>query len=288
MNQKNGQLNISNNIDNIIVKLLLPITKSLLIKTKELEEKKNEFKKEMIDMKNRKQALIQKKKRILKQIAIHEKNLNGDFSNSKLCQELLINYINFVDKKETDFIKSKEDFHELKLRKKQIEFKQELIRLIKEKKNIPSKNKIKKKYTFDYLKNSNHNESYSMPKNKKYNQSFSLEKPKNNYLSKGVTSAITPDVNTIQKSEKNKNFYQRNQSAENMQTIQRNKTDISKEIETLINNYSSKKDIKVYNSESTENFDEGLNQLKVINNDMKEIEKGLKEMVSNISIDDNE
>ena len=288
MNQKNRQLNISNNIDNIIVKLLLPITKSLLIKTKELEEKKNEFKKEMIDMKNRKQALIQKKKRILKQIAIHEKNLNGDFSNSKLCQELLINYINFVDKKETDFIKSKEDFHELKLRKKQIEFKQELIRLIKEKKNIPSKNKIKKKYTFDYLKNSNHNASYSMPKNKKYNQSFSLEKPKNNYLSKGVTSAITPDVNTIQKSEKNKNFYQRNQSAENMQTIQRNKTDISKEIETLINNYSSKKDIKVYNSESTENFDEGLNQLKVINNDMKEIEKGLKEMVSNISIDDNE
>ena len=288
MNQKNGQLNISNNIDNIIVKLLLPITKSLLIKKKELEEKKNEFKKEMIDMKNRKQALIQKKKRILKQIAIHEKNLNGDFSNSKLCQELLINYINFVDKKETDFIKSKEDFHELKLRKKQIEFKQELIRLIKEKKNIPSKNKIKKKYTFDYLKNSNHNASYSMPKNKKYNQSFSLEKPKNNYLSKGVTSAITPDVNTIQKSEKNKNFYQRNQSAENMQTIQRNKTDISKEIETLINNYSSKKDIKVYNSESTENFDEGLNQLKVINNDMKEIEKGLKEMVSNISIDDNE
>ena len=288
MNQKNGQLNISNNIDNIIVKFLLPITKSLLIKTKELEEKKNEFKKEMIDMKNRKQALIQKKKRILKQIAIHEKNLNGDFSNSKLCQELLINYINFVDKKETDFIKSKEDFHELKLRKKQIEFKQELIRLIKEKKNIPSKNKIKKKYTFDYLKNSNHNASYSMPKNKKYNQSFSLEKPKNNYLSKGVTSAITPDVNTIQKSEKNKNFYQRNQSAENMQTIQRNKTDISKEIETLINNYSSKKDIKVYNSESTENFDEGLNQLKVINNDMKEIEKGLKEMVSNISIDDNE
>ena len=288
MNQKNGQLNISNNIDNIIVKLLLPITKSLLIKTKELEEKKNEFKKEMIDMKNRKQALIQKKKRILKQIAIHEKNLNGDFSNSKLCQELLINYINFVDKKETDFIKSKEDFHELKLRKKQIEFKQELIRLIKEKKNIPSKNKIKKKYTFDYLKNSNHNASYSMPKNKKYNQSFSLEKPKNNYLSKGVTSAITPDINTIQKSEKNKNFYQRNQSAENMQTIQRNKTDISKEIETLINNYSSKKDIKVYNSESTENFDEGLNQLKVINNDMKEIEKGLKEMVSNISIDDNE
>ena len=288
MNQKNGQLNISNNIDNIIVKLLLPITKSLLIKTKELEEKKNEFKKEMIDMKNRKQALIQKKKRILKQIAIHEKNLNGDFSNSKLCQELLINYINFVDKKETDFIKSKEDFHELKLRKKQIEFKQELIRLIKEKKTISSKNKIKKKYTFDYLKNSNHNASYSMPKNKKYNQSFSLEKPKNNYLSKGVTSAITPDVNTIQKSEKNKNFYQRNQSAENMQTIQRNKTDISKEIETLINNYSSKKDIKVYNSESTENFDEGLNQLKVINNDMKEIEKGLKEMVSNISIDDNE
>ena len=45
MNQKNGQLNISNNIDNIIVKLLLHITKSLLIKTKELEEKKMNSKK---------------------------------------------------------------------------------------------------------------------------------------------------------------------------------------------------------------------------------------------------
>ena len=45
MNQKNGQLNISNNIDNIIVKLLLPITKNLLIKTKELEEKKMNSKK---------------------------------------------------------------------------------------------------------------------------------------------------------------------------------------------------------------------------------------------------
>ena len=288
MQENNDQVNITNELNNIIIKILLPITKNLLDKTKELKEKKFEFRKELNEMKFRKQALIQKRKRLMKQKAIHEKNLNGDLSNTKVCEELLINYINFVDKKETDFIKSKEDFHELKLRKKQIEFKQELIRLIKEKKNIPSKNKIKKKYTFDYLKNSNHNASYSMPKNKKYNQSFSLEKPKNNYLSKGVTSAITPDVNTIQKSEKNKNFYQRNQSAENMQTIQRNKTDISKEIETLINNYSSKKDIKVYNSESTENFDEGLNQLKVINNDMKEIEKGLKEMVSNISIDDNE
>ena len=40
MNQKNGQLNISNNIDNIIVKLLLPITKSLLIKNKNIKNVK--------------------------------------------------------------------------------------------------------------------------------------------------------------------------------------------------------------------------------------------------------
>ena len=126
MQENNEQINISNELNDIIVKMLLPITQNLLIKTKELKEKKIEFRKELSEMKFRKQALIQKRKRLMKQKAIHEKNLNGDLGNTKVCEDLLINYINFVDRKENDFIKSKEDFYELKLRKKQLEFNQEL------------------------------------------------------------------------------------------------------------------------------------------------------------------
>ena len=290
MKQKIDQLNISNDIDNIIVTYLLPITKNLLIKTKELEEKRNEFRKEMIEMKHKKEALIQKKKRLAKQIAIHEKNLNGDFSNSKLCQELLINYINFVDRKETEFIKSKEDFYEIKLRKKQLELKKDIIELIKEKINSENKTRIKKKYTHDFIKSLNQSTSHSIPKNKKYkmNQSFSIEKPKNNYLSKGITTTITPDSNTNKKNDKSKIYYKRNKSCENMKTNRKNRTNISREIDTLINNYSSKKDVKSYGSASSETLKEGLCTLKVINNNMKEIEDSLKKMVSNISIDDNE
>ena len=54
---------ITNELDDIIVKFLLPITNSLLMKTKEIREKKQEFKKELNEMRHRKQALIQKRKK---------------------------------------------------------------------------------------------------------------------------------------------------------------------------------------------------------------------------------
>ena len=73
MQENNEQINISNELNDIIVKMLLPITQNLLIKTKELKEKKIEFRKELSEMKFRKQALIQKRKRLMKQKAIHEK-----------------------------------------------------------------------------------------------------------------------------------------------------------------------------------------------------------------------
>ena len=71
--------------------------------------------------------------------------------------------------------------------------------------------------------------------------------------------------------------------------MSKNKNNISKEIETLINNYSSKKNIEQsYNSESSENYDEGLSQLKEINKETKEIEKEMKEMMNSILTDENE
>ena len=139
LNNDHDHNDISNELDDIIVKMLIPITNSLLMKTKELREKKLEFRKELNEMKHKRQALIQKRKRLEKQKTIHEKNLNGDFSNTKVCEELLINYINFVDKKESDFIKSKDDFYELKLRTKKLQFNYDLINLIKEKSNIEKK-----------------------------------------------------------------------------------------------------------------------------------------------------
>ena len=128
----------------------------------------------------------------MKQKAIHEKNLNGDLSNSKLCEELLINYINFVDRKETDFIKSKEDFYEMKLRKKQLDFKKELIYLIKEKTNLEKGKKLEKNDSYEYM-NKLTKSSRSLSKDYKYiNHNFSLEKSKNKSLTKSITT-ITPE-----------------------------------------------------------------------------------------------
>ena len=111
MQQNNDQINISNDLDDIIVKFLLPITNSLLMKTKELKEKKLEFRKELTELKHKKQALIQKKKRLMKQKLIHEKNLNSDFSNSKVCEELLINYINFVTPAEKEQLEEIQNYY---------------------------------------------------------------------------------------------------------------------------------------------------------------------------------
>ena len=291
MQENNDQVNITNELNNIIIKILLPITKNLLDKTKELKEKKFEFRKELNEMKFRKQALIQKRKRLMKQKAIHEKNLNGDLSNTKVCEELLINYINFVDKKESDFIKSKEDFYELKLRKKQLEFNQELINIIKEKSNYDKTKKMKKKNSYEFIKRLDKS-TYSISNMKNPYRSFSIEKPKNRKsLTKAITT-ITPskiELDEFNKKSKGKISHQRNKSFDNDKTMSKNKNNISKEIETLINNYSSKKNIEQsYNSESSENYDEGLSQLKEINKETKEIEKEMKEMMNSILTDENE
>ena len=291
MQENNEQINISNELNDIIIKMLLPITQNLLIKTKELKEKKIEFKKELSEMKFRKQALIQKRKRLMKQKAIHKKNLNGDLGNTKVCEDLLINYINFVDRKENDFIKSKEDFYELKLRKKQLEFNQELINLIKEKSILEKRKKFQKKNSFDFSKRLDKS-GYSISNMKNQNKSFSIQKPKN---SKSLTKAVTTisptktENDEYQIKPKKKNSYQRNKSFDNEKTMSKNRADISKEIEKLINNYSSKKNHEnSYDQESSENYDEGLSQLKEINKETKEIEKELKEMMNSILTDDNE
>ena len=291
MQENNDQVNITNELNNIIIKILLPITKNLLDKTKELKEKKFEFRKELNEMKFRKQALIQKRKRLMKQKAIHEKNLNGDLSNTKVCEELLINYINFVDKKESDFIKSKEDFYELKLRKKQLEFNQELINIIKEKSNYDKTKKMKKKNSYEFIKRLDKS-TYSISNMKNPYRSFSIEKPKNSKSFTKAITTITPskiELDEFNKKSKGKISHQRNKSFDNDKTMSKNKNNISKEIETLINNYSSKKNIEQsYNSESSENYDEGLSQLKEINKETKEIEKEMKEMMNSILTDENE
>ena len=283
--------NISNECNDIIVKMLLPLTNSLLLKTKELREKKLEFRKELIEMNHRKKALIQKKKRLKKQKTIHEKNLNGDLSNTKVCEDLLINYINFVEKKEADFIKSKEDFYELKLRKKQLEFNQNLLRLIQEKSYIEKKNNLEKKDSFECLKKLNKT-SHSIEKNNHYNnKSFSIDKSNDKSVTKTITT-ITPnktDHHSFIKKDKKENSYVRNKSIENDKN-NKNQMNISREIEKLINNYTSKKkeEDKSYNSETIDNFNDGLVQMKEINKEMKDIEKDLKDVMNNLLTDENE
>ena len=291
LNNDHDHNDISNELDDIIVKMLIPITNSLLMKTKELREKKLEFRKELNEMKHKRQALIQKRKRLEKQKTIHEKNLNGDFSNTKVCEELLINYINFVDKKESDFIKSKDDFYELKLRSKKLPFNYDLINLIKEKSNIEKKKKLEIKDSFECMNRINKS-SYSVSKNNNnINKSFSIDKSYNKSLTKTITT-VTPnktDINSFKKNDKNKNSYMRNKSSDNNRNSNKGRTDISREIEHLINNYTSKKkDAKTYNSESTENFNEGLIQIKELNKETKEIEKDLKAMMDNLLNDENE
>ena len=291
MQLNNEENTTANELDDIIVKILLPVTNSLLVKIKEIKEKKLEFKKEYNEIKHRKQELILKKKRLAKQRAIHEKNLNGDLSNNKLCEELLINYINFVDKKETDFIKSREDFYEMKLRKKNLEFNQALIDLIKEKSDLENKKTIDTRHSFVSTKRLNKS-SHSVPKNvKTINQSFSIEELDNNHITKTITT-VTPyknKLNNKQNKDKKKKTYMRNKSSESLKYNSKNKFSLSKEIEHLINNYTSKsKDVKSNKSENLDNFNKGLIQMKEINKETKEIEKELKEMMNNLTTHENE
>jgi hypothetical protein len=153
MEINNEETILEKEMDKIIVKILLPITDKLKSKTREIKEKRLELKRQINNIRQLKQALIDKKNKLKKQKLIYENNLNGDFSNVKTCRECLINYINIIDKKQSDFLKKKDDYYELKLRKKQLEFNNLLIDLIKEKTNIEQKKNTKEKCHLIFLKN---------------------------------------------------------------------------------------------------------------------------------------
>ena len=286
METNNEQTSLEKDIDQIIVKILLPITDSLELKTKEIKQKRLELKKEIYNIKQLKQSLINKRKKLKKQRIIYENNMNGDFSNVKTCRECLINYINIIDKKQTDFLKERDDYYELKLRKKQLEFNYLLIDLIKEKTNIEQKKKIKR------------NMSFEAPK--KLNQS-STSIPKDDTKNKTINKSVTPKrVFKSQKSSTNSNKLSNNYNKKNSKYLNKRNSnnkenndnlmpDISGEIEKLINNYSTKKSAKKsINTINSENYNDGLTQLKEINKDTKSIENDLKEMINSYINQDKE
>ena len=304
--------NLEKEIDKIIVKILLPITDSLKSKTKEIKQKRLELKKEIYNIRQLKQSLIEKRKKLNKQKIIYERQMNGDFSNIKTCQECLTNYINIMDKKQTDFLKDKDDYYELKLRRKQLEFNNLLIDIIKEKTNIEKKKNIKRKMSFDAHGKLNKSD-FSIKKD--LNKSFkSTERDKSK--SKLKNKSITPkraiksqqknnnNINIIN-NKNNSNINKRNKNIiqgeykdkkinKNMNKTKSNKSiksknkesqNVSGEIEKLINDYASKKNEKKHRK--SENYKKGLLQLKEINKDTKNIENDLKEMMNNFLNDEN-
>ena len=295
METYNEETSLEKEMDKIIVKILLPITDKLKTKTREIKQKRLELKRQINNIRQLKQSLIDKKNKLKKQKLIYDNNLNGDFSNVKTCRECLINYINIIDKKQTDFLKEKDDYYELKLRKKQLEFNHLLIDLIKEHTNFDKKKKIKRKMSYDIPKNFNRSIN-SIPKN--FNNSFISdinEKSKNKQVPKSVTPnrGLTTKIKTKnskekeKEKEKNKN---KNHNKKNDNRVKKNNTsisnndrsDLSAEIEKLINNYSSKKSgVKTINTVNSDNYNDGLTQFKEINKDIKNYENDLKEMMNN-------
>ena len=310
MQEKKEQTYLEKEIDKIILKLLIPITEELKSKANEIKQKRLELKKEIYDMRQLKLSLIEKRKKLNKQKIKFEKHMNSDFSNVKTCEECLVTYINLIDKKENEFLKEKDDFYELKLRKKQLEFDNYLIDLIKEKSNIEKKKKIKRKMSFEAQRRILNKSNQSIEKN--LNKSFkSVEGNKKN-MNQNKSKMITPErsynnknkkiiknknpMNKEKKEDKNgykvkniknlirKNSNESNDINKNMDEKEENKKqDISREIETLINNYASKKSgLKASSSINSENYNDGLEQLKEINKDTKSIENDLKEMMDNL------
>ena len=296
METNNEQTSLEKDIDQIIVKILLPITDSLELKTKEIKQKRLELKKEIYNIKQLKQSLINKRKKLKKQRIIYENNMNGDFSNVKTCRECLINYINIIDKKQNDFLKEKDDYYELKLRKKQLEFNNLLIDLVKEKYTIEQKKRIKRKMSFEAPKKLNQS-THSIPKN--LNKSFksdTREETKNKTINKSITSkkVLKSKNNSIDSNNKNKNYNKKNNKYLNRKNSNEsngnnNMPDISGEIEKLINNYSTKKNgLKSINTINSDNYNDGLTQLKEINKDTKSIENDLKELMNSYINQDKE
>ena len=199
MQENFEQTYLEKEIDKIIVKLLFPITDELKAKAKEIKQKKLEMNRDIFDIKQLKQSLVEKRKKIDKQRIIYENHLNGDFSNMKTCEECLINYINLIDKKQSDFIKEKEDYYELKLRNKQLEFNNLLIDLIKEKTNPPKKKRIQRKLSFEPPKRFNRS-THSLAKN--LNKSFTKEDNNSKILSSEKDNNKNKKKNTSKEKKK--------------------------------------------------------------------------------------
>ena len=288
MEENNDEtLSLEKELDKIIVKILIPITDELKSKTREIKKKRLELKNEIYNIKQLKQSLINKRKKLNKQKVIYENNMNGDFSNVKTCRECLINYINIIDKKQNDFLKEKDDYYELKLRKKQLEFNNLLIDLVKEKYSIEQKKRIKRKMSFENPKKLN--QSTQIPNN--LNKSFksdTREDTKKKTINKSVTSkkVLKSKNNSKDSNKKNKNYNKKNSKYLNRKNSNdsignNNMSDISGEIEKLINNYNTKKTgLKSINTINSDNYNDGLTQLKEINKDTKSIENDLKELMN--------
>ncbi len=289
MEENNDEtLSLEKELDKIIVKILIPITDELKSKTREIKKKRLELKNEIYNIKQLKQSLINKRKKLNKQKVIYENNMNGDFSNVKTCRECLINYINIIDKKQNDFLKEKDDYYELKLRKKQLEFNNLLIDLVKEKYSIEQKKRIKRKMSFEAPKKLNQI-THSIPNN--LNKSFksdTREDTKKKTINKSVTSkkVLKSKNNSKDSNKKNKNYNKKNSKYLNRKNSNdsignNNMSDISGEIEKLINNYNTKKTgLKSINTINSDNYNDGLTQLKEINKDTKSIENDLKELMN--------
>ena len=306
------QTSIEKGIDDIIVKILFPITDQLLSKTQEIKRKRQELRNEINNMKQLKQSLIERRKKLNKQKIQFEKDMNGDFSNVKTCRECLNNYINLLDKKENDFLKEKEDYYEIKLRRKKLEFNNMLMDLITEEKNKEQKpkKKLKRNMSFDPSKKLNQS-SQSIPRNlnKSYRSDASETKKKAN-----KTNTVTPKKSLKSKknsykankvNKENKNLKNNNKNIKRKKTNESNvskknnnlkkeegkeadEPDISKDIEKLINDYATKNSVKSHNSLNSETLNDGLNKLKEINKDTKNIENDLKEMMDYFKNDNKE
>lgn len=310
------QTSIEKGIDDIIVKILFPITNQLLSKTQEIKRKRQELRNEINNMKQLKQSIIERRKKLNKQKIQFETNMNGDFSNVKTCRECLINYINLLDKKENDFLKDKEDYYEIKLRRKKLEFNNMLMDLITEEKNKEKKpkKKLKRKMSFEPPKKLNQS-SHSIPRNlNKSYRSDASETKQNANKTKTVTpkkmerskknsykAANKPNKENKNLKNSNKNIKRKKTNESNVSKKNNNKEkeeekvkeggdapDISKDIEKLINDYATKNSMKSHNSLNSETLNDGLNKLKEINKDTKIIENDLKEMMDYFNNDNKE
>ena len=266
------QTELEKEIDKSITKLVLPTMDELLLRLNEIKQKKQELRKEIKNLALQKQALTNKRNRVNKIKNIYDNQLNGDFSNKKLCRECLITYTNIIDKKEKDFIKDKDDYYELKLRKKQLEFNKLLLDIVKQNSLNEQKKLIEKKPTKkSFISN------YSIPKQKSLTSISSItncnNKPKNK--SRSVTSN---KINVVQKST---NLSKQNSIKSKYSGDVEDEVSLS--VSKLIQNYSTIKDgQKTPISNQSTTLVDGLMKMKEITKETKSIENNLKEILDNI------